>query len=878
MSLGARASSELELGNPSDLLSRRRASASVEEIRNLYSALQDLVPVPSRAGSTPKLNEAVSDVEEGVEQERDTRETGKATGLQIPGENFLQVQQPRKRLLPTPPGSPRLPGKFQQAHGNGGKTAHGNGGKDRAGARPSPTPSRKSLQVEPGAEFSSQLSLRRRSTGNCLSPDYVDGGPLEVANGEGKSKKGKFSPFSKRKLLSPFSRRRGSTPNLVIENADDWQGLQMKPKYSSEKSALRSPVVSRRGSLSETITMVTRSDSIEALLRERDRRNAARGGSPRELAASSPRGSLRNLDRLEDRQMELLLNSLGELQRAAGVTSCGPPPTDSEVIQRLEERRGSLGRDMRELLQTLAELTDGACSRGSSSPASSRRSSFNDSVTPTQRETLDSLEAYFNEKLRDATKTKTATPNAPETHPNAVGMPPNLAESHREEDQTDSTKVGKVGASSITAGDDRMEGASRRSGSGAERKEDPEPNGRTQRKKDKDEFALQVNDKLEEWLARATALSQHTATPAMFEDENGNEMIGRGCRRKVCSKRSFRRQGGNPMEMYRTRRSQSLHDVFVKEDVDDVVDEKLVKPVKPVRKSLEIGVNGHPVSVARSQSMLDVTNVKKLQCKRYASHESAAGNNPSETQAHSRPSQRSPMTAQLGKKTRKPRMLPKEPDDSNTTVLQRTGEHAQRRRPSRLPVDLPMFYSPTTAVQHGGSSIGEATNVGLSKSAPDIKKTLFPQTQKPTKEHVYSNEDSGSHTRPSEPTVGQFPGNADRAPLTNTRFNSRLLPLFYEENSRVERDLPHSGSHDSLADYSDDCRDGTRSESDDSGCPGNEFNGNEIAVQTEPISQLNERDRARESRERQREFLHEGFFRILMTSVVEIHSAASTED
>lgn len=883
MSLGAR-SNDLEVGPSADILSRRRASASVEEIRNLYSALQELVPVHSRAKSpTPKINQPISGVEKATEsavEKNEPQEGANSNVLEIPKENCLQVQQPRKRLLPTPPGSPRPWNKFDRKSTND--------------LRQSPGPARRPLENDVKLEVPKKESLRspvsflrRRSTGNCLAPHRNENTSEGLSLDETSKKAGRLSPFAKRKLWSPFSRRRGSTPNLIIVNAaEDSPSPPSTPKQSSENPVLlptsaRSPSASRRSSLADTINMLAQTDNIKEFLKVKGKKDTVRENDSRENERAPSDKPKKTLAMLEG-QMELLLESLSELQDVAGGADYGVTPSDSELIQKLEERRGSLGGEMQELLGALKELSD----TNSIGDPTSRRGSLQESA-PVKRESLDSLEAYFHEKLRDATKEKTPS----------IASECSMRDEQKCSDVTDGANAGQADLAITTEGDKQI-GTVRQSKSVEHR----EPRvhqteaqlKREQWKKEQQEFALHVNGKLEEWLTRATALSAKDKNDANSTDDPRDlkEMAEKSSRRKLFSKKSFKRQRDKIEQVYRTRRSKSLHDVFTDSDFVGDKDERQEKQVEQVQQILVVS------SVTRSKSMHDVT-IKKRRHRRTASDgissskvgaEVESKNVPqgtvtSQTERHNRNLriQRSPLVTSSSKEARKARLLPKDPalikklSDKQIALAKRQVSengclgHFQRKRSGRFPADLPLFYDPkaeSAMLTESGSQQEQkpANESKLGSRTPNIKKSLFPQASNSGKIDVLCGEKQGPFyvNNNPEPASGaprlmtshtsHILVSADTGGSQNSSCDVKAMQFFYRENSRETQILQRVASHDSLPDYNDDYRDGARSESDDSGCPGNEFNGNEIAVQTDTLLQFGERHRVQENNDRPGEF------------------------
>ena len=323
------------------------------------------------------------------------------------------------------------------------------------------------------------------------------------------------------------AKRRGSLDNVLHfsnEKKDVVDGPLRTPvtKRKSIEGAVkcleenRNKCVSKRASLVDAIGILARDpDSVHRLISEHAQSEEGRNRDSREINNSDSNNEQYGNGRknsLLDNQMQQLLKSINELQSSYDLE---PGMNDEEILRTLN-CKGSVGTEMKELLTTLNDLNS---HQNSSSVDQSRRGSKPDG-RKARKETLDELEAFFFEKLKESTE--------------------------KEKHQTISSRR-MVKQSSIESKDSDI--SMPFSQSSSSRKESMESDNATMAYADEkcenqitvsqvpisldksvqEKFAQQVCERLETWLQKATALS---------EQEKENIRFSTGCQNCNSRKRS----------------------------------------------------------------------------------------------------------------------------------------------------------------------------------------------------------------------------------------------------------------------------------------------------------------------------------------------------
>ena len=285
----------------------------------------------------------------------------------------------------------------------------------------------------------------------------------------------------------------------------------------------------KRASLVDAITILARDpDNVQRLLKEHAQANGDSSESSQEMNnndSRKKRGPSYRKDSLLDDQMQQLLKSISELQ---STDVLDPSMNDEEVLRTLD-RKGSCGTEMKNLLQTLNELNSSSgknsaiASPAPSSVDQSRRGSELD-CSKAPRETLDELEAFFSEKLRESTlkdKQQAVSPRrmvkqaSVESRDSDISIPLSQTSSSRKESiESDNISDGTAGEQCDNSVAPQM------------------PLDKPVQEK----FAQQVCERLEKWLQKATALS---------EQEKESLRARAGYRKRSSRKRAKRHSESN---------------------------------------------------------------------------------------------------------------------------------------------------------------------------------------------------------------------------------------------------------------------------------------------------------------------------------------------
>lgn len=764
----ASANSDMDPKRAAAMLERRRVSASVHEIQDLYSALQELVPggatssLPQRVNSTDNKPTIVSSNPSSPNLRRKVLNNRQGDVARSPTSEDESTRV--RRLLPVTPDSPSNRRKFNpkvvqaldvnanqspvKGKRNPNMGRRGSSGevllsmRSAQAGKPSPNMGRRgsSGAVLLGVRANqlktpkSPLALTRSTSHHNIAGDYETDSPNPVLT----------SPVKLDRLVSPeVLARRGS------------EGVLLTPKMDKQHKKLSPLQMKRRGSSGDILTSESSRPASVSLPR-------SAASSPRKAATldseidSSPRrGSLINaltkfshtfkkktpptsperkemasikgdfngenqtmVDGHVQSQMDMLLNSLNDLQATSKETHHGQS-NEPELLKKLDQRRGSLGTEMQELLGALHELSTMTTSSDSDSlgdnESRSRRGSELQDRVPVQRESLEQLEAYFTEKLRDATIANTSkTPSERSSESDALLSDKEDGELTQPPSEM-SSKKSSSDTGIVDEGIDVVDHPNEVLPTDAEVK-------RPQLKEDREEFANQVNKKLQDWLEKAMALSEREKNSATFdsdeakydsldsdESDYNKEKEPKRIKRNLFSKLSLLRRGDRSRPKYKHRRTKSMHDVtFSLENELSFQDQEIQNPMTATVQNED---KLRRPSVTRSRSMHNVTLPRsKNHSKRQVREAEDVPQMLQTAQAETSTTLPDDIRIQVShvvttsskdychmSEESSPALL--NPEINTTPNRQTFGSKndkrsAQKTRLCRLPTDLPFFYTP----------------------------------------------------------------------------------------------------------------------------------------------------------------------------------------
>lgn len=813
-------SSEMDPKRAAAILDRRRVSASINEIRDLYSALQELVPgnTPSspqhRAISTEINFTSVSSNPTSPSLKRRNAENGAKDTPRSPTSEDESIRV--RRLLPVTPDSPSNLRKFKpkviqtlDVNANHGLTKgkrppnmgrRGSSGevllsmKTSKAGNPSPNMGRRgsSGEVLLGVRANqlkapkSPLAMTRWSSHldiatACETSSTVLDQPVELdrlVSPERLDRRGSeggiLTPNMNKshKKLSPLVvKRRGSSGDILsTENFEITSNNLTSSTVTSPRNgaALYTDSYPRRGSLMSALTKFSHSFKRKTPPASPQRKEAADAANQTVVDGPVP---TKQLPRLES-QMDMLLNSLQDLQGAEVVHANA---IDTETPRKRDQRRGSLGSEMQELLGALHELSNMATSSDSDSigenESRSRRGSELQDRVPVQRESLDQLEAYFTEKLRDATRANASkSPSERSSESEALHSDREDAELSQVSSEMSSKKISlEIGMAD--EGVDIVDGPLEVLPTESEVKRNP-------LMEDREEFASQVNKKLQDWLAKATALSEREKTepsenfmtydsegakydsPDSDESDYNKDKEPKRMRRNLFSKLSLLRRGDKAK--YKHRRTKSMHDVTFLGENDHPLQDIAAGNSQTV--TTQIAGKSRRPSVTRSRSMYNFTlprsnNSKTRQVKEAEDLLKATLNTETPLKPQSihvaethtpviLPNKRGIVTSQMTSTCSKDYCSALDAKNLSVALakreLNKTRQKvednnvrlsAPKKRSRRLPTDLPFFYTPETADPR---SCNTATRRPPKKTDTHIKIKLLPSN--PPKEEIFYNE------------------------------------------------------------------------------------------------------------------------------------------
>ena len=758
----ASVNSEMDPKRAAAMLERRRVSASVHEIQDLYSALQELVP----GGATSSVSQRVNstDVSSNPNSPNLRRKVLNNRPRDVARSPTSEDESTRvRRLLPVTPDSPSNLRKFNpkviqaldvnsnqslvKGKRNPNMGRRGSSGEvllsmqSAQSGKPSPNMGRRGssgavlLGVRGNQHKTpkSPLALTRSASHHNIAGDYETDSASPVLPSPVKldrfvspevlarrGSEGVLTPKMDKdhKRPSPLLlKRRGSSGDILTsENSKPTSFLLPNSAASSPRKAatLESGIdpSPRRGSLINALTKFSHTFKKKTPPQSPERKEIAsiKGGFHGENQTVVD-GHVQN-------QMDMLLNSLNDLQGTSKESNHGNA-TESEILKKLDQRRGSLGTEMKELLGALQELSTMTTSSDSDSlgdnESRSRRGSELQDRVPVQRESLEQLEAYFTEKLRDATIANTSkTPSERSSESDAPLSDKEDGELSQPPSEL-SSKKSSLETGMVDEGIDVVDHPTEVLPTDAEEK-------RPQLKEDREEFANQVNKKLQDWLEKAMALSEREKNSGTFDsdeakydslDSDGSdynkEKEPKRMKRNIFSKLSLLRRGDKSRPKYKHRRTKSMHDVtFSLENELSFQDQEIENPTAATAQNED---KLRRPSVTRSISMYNVTlprskNHSKRQVREaedvpQTSHLVQAQTSTTlpgdkRIQASHVETSSSKHYCHVTEKS-SPSLL--NPEMNTTPNRQTPGSKnvkrsAQKTRLCRLPTDLPFFYTP----------------------------------------------------------------------------------------------------------------------------------------------------------------------------------------
>ena len=763
------------------LLDRRRVSASVSEIRDLYSALQELVPGSAACSLSHRAlpKESPMGVSSNPSSPRLRRRspnndtTERSFARSTSEDESLRV----RRLLPVTPNSASSPkinnaldvnanlnipkGKRtpnMERRGSSGEVLlsiqtsrtgkaspnfgrRGSSGEVLLGVRANHIKSPKSplVMVRSASNQDIYRAAQSQTKPKSPSPRKLD----RLVSPEVLARRGSegvlLTPNMNKhgKKYSPLKMgRRGSSGDILTSNGGRTIPIPPSPlasprydgmfgvvePHSQGPSADSSPRRTLKNALTKFSNSFKKQKTPPASPEPKE-------ASPENESAANQSdvvdgsGGPKRLHRLES-QMDLLLNSLNDLQ---GSSKEPLHMSMSDPLGQLDQRRGSVGTEMQKLLGALQELCPGS---DSDSPSEleprSRGGSVSVERVPVERESLDQLEAYFTEKLRDATKAEAASKTPSER--SSESEAPHSDKEDGEVKQSSSTLSSKKTSledGSVDEGIDLVDHP-------AEVITNNSAVNRRRSKENRDEFANQVNKKLQDWLKKAMTLAQQEKEKL---EASGNTITSEGeelkydsldsdesdgnkdkepkrLRRNLFNKLSLLRRGDKSRAKYKHRRTRSMHDVTISVESERQQEGGAVEQSERTTEQDERN-SRHPSTVTRSRSLYNVghtqnknrtmdvkeaeditvsdkdleTNTPVPVAKQEVTQPSQIVNSSSKDFGSSDKFGKTlVITAEKPKASNRPREKPSESKNVKRST--------PKKRLRRLPTDLPIFYSP----------------------------------------------------------------------------------------------------------------------------------------------------------------------------------------
>ena len=766
---------EMDPKRAAALLDRRRVSASVSEIRDLYSALQELVPGSAACSlshrALPEQNPmgvSSSPSSPRLRRRSPSNDTTERSLARSPTseEESLRV----RRLLPVTPNSTsslkinqaldvnanlnmpkgkRTPNMDRRGSsgevflsiqtGQTGKASpnlgrRGSSGEVLLGVRANQLKSHKSPLAMVRSASNQDLSRTAQNQTRPKSPS-----PLKVdrlVSPEVLARRGSegvlLTPNMNKhgKKLSPLKMgRRGSSGDILSSEGGRTVQIPPSPLASPRYDGMFDVVETHsQGPSADSSPRRTLKNALVKFSNSFKKKTPPATPEPKEISAENNEAANqsdvvdgparpRKLHRLES-QMDMLLNSLNDLE---GSSKEPLHVSMSDPLGQLDQRRGSLGAEMQKLLGALQELCPGS---DSDSPGELETRSRGGSVSvervPVERESLDQLEAYFTEKLRDATKAEaqSKTPSERSSESEAPHSDKEDGEVKQSSSALSSKKT-SLEDGSLDEGIDLVDHPTEVIPNDSEVK-------RRRSKEDRDEFANQVNRKLHDWLEKAMTLAQQEkekleasgklttseGEELKYDSLDSDESDGnkdkepKKLRRNLFNKLSLLRRGDKSRAKYKHRRTRSMHDMTIsleseRQQNDGAVVQSESTTEQDERKSRR------PSTVTRSRSLYNVGHTQnKNRTKDVKEAEDVPVSdkdletNPPDPMPKQEVTQRSQIvnssskdfdsSANVGKEKPKASNTPREKPSENKHVKRSTPKNRLRR----LPTDLPIFYSP----------------------------------------------------------------------------------------------------------------------------------------------------------------------------------------
>lgn len=751
------------------LLEKRRVSASVSEIRDLYSALQELVPGSGASSLSHQVVPEEENPRDGVSSNQNSpRPRRRSPNNSIREESTSRSQNNEedsmsirvRRLLPLVP--PSISKTNQALDVNANKSATKN--------QRTPTTERLDASVEAAPETQTNPT-RKRMGRRGSSGDVLFGG----GNNQNKASKNsqamvrsasnidlyraaetkpKSSGFFKldRFINANLMARRGSE-GLVVTTKSSKQGLRrLSPlrmgrrgsggdivTTESAKSApippspltlpsqdtdLRTVEQSQGTTVSSSPKQSSQKNAKNKLSQLSKEKTPSAGPEPKESTAEIEDATSQadTVDgapkpktpiRLES-QMDLLLNPLNDLH---GSPKEKLHASMSDPVKQLDQRRVSLGTEMQKLLGALQELCPGSDSDSLSElEARSRNGSVSCERATVERESLDQLEAYFTEKLRDATRAERAskTPSEKSSESEVIHSDKEDGEGI-ERNLSLSSQKPSVEVVSVDEGIDLIDHPLNTSVK------------RPKSKEDRDQFANQVNKKLQDWLEKAMILAQkekgnlntsfatHESEEFKYDSHDSDESDGnkdkepQKIKRNLFNKLSFLRRGEKSRgKNNRHRRTRSMHDVTVAlenelndQDFEESTQSETTttnaeRKSSTVTRTRSLHTIGQTRNKSRRKQVNEAEDMKTAGKDLHSTgkaDEAAEGELDIDLQTPSKENSSDTTSEQTPWKTEKfktGRTTPRIQQSDKKTLKSSNS----RMRLSRLPTDLPMFYRP----------------------------------------------------------------------------------------------------------------------------------------------------------------------------------------
>lgn len=797
------------------LLERRRVSASVSEIRDLYSALQELVPGNAAGSFSHRLlpeENILAGVSSGPSSPRLRRRipNNSATEQSLARSPTGEDESSRvRRLLPVTPHSPSSLRKFNSKPI---QTLDVNANQGTKKGKRAPNMERRgssgevllSMQNAQAGEPSPNMG-RRGSSGEVLlgvraNQIKTPKSPLAMVRSasnqdiyravQNQTKPKSPSSLKLDRLVSPnVLARRGSEGVLLTPNMEK-HGKRPRPLKMGRRGSSGDILTTEGGKTMpippsplaspqhDTIFNVNDSHPQGAVTDSSPRQNTLKNAltkfshsfkkktppaspEPKQASAETnvPLNQLDSVDgsphpkklhRLQS-QMDLLLNSLDDLQ---GSSKEPLHASMSDPVKQLDQRRASLGTEMQKLLGALHELCPGSDSDsvGEHEPRSRGGSESHERV-PVERESLDQLEAYFTEKLRDATRAEATSKTPSERSSESEAPHSDKEDGEVNETSALSSKKTSLEEGSVDEGIDLIDHPAEVGPNGSSLKRPPS-------KEDRDQFANQVNKKLQDWLEKAMTLAQQekenlkanenftTCESEEFKFDSFDSDEGDGNRdkepkrlkRNLFNKLSFLRRGDKSKGKHGHRRSRSMHDITISlESERQFQDGATVEQSETATEQAEI-MSRRPSTVIRSRSLYNVghtRNKNRRKEMKEAEDVLAAEKDVATTETAVEPAhvvtQRSTIvnsssqdfanSANFGETPARA----ERPKVSTSPTKQQLGNKnlkpsTSKKRLRRLLTDLPFFYTPEAEKSAKGQETSEQTQT---ESPSRNRKKLF---------------------------------------------------------------------------------------------------------------------------------------------------------